>query len=124
MPLYDYQCQTCGAYHEVYSLMSNRKDEIECPRCHGIAEQVIISAPGILTGNMSNKTQDVAIGKDADKRWQGIYERKAMRDKVRKESGLQSITASGSGNEIVFSPTKKELNFVQQGNFKNTVRED
>ena len=124
MPLYDYQCQKCGAYHEVYALMGDRKDEIDCPRCHGTAEQVILSAPGIMTGSMSNQTQDVAIGKHAEKRWEQIYERKAMRDKVRKDSGVQTITATGEGNEIVYRPVKKELNFVRQGNFKRTVRED
>jgi putative FmdB family regulatory protein len=124
MPLYDYQCQNCGAYHEVYSSMDNRKDEIECPRCHGVAEQVIISAPGVLTGNFTQKSQDVAIGQDANKRWEGIYERKAMRDKARQDSGVQTITATGEGNEITFRPVKKELNFVRQGNFASTERED
>ena len=97
MPLYDYQCQACGVYHEVYALMNDRKDEIECPRCKGVAEQVIIGAPGILTSNMSNKTQDVAIGTDADKRWQRIFDRKAERDKVRKESGKKGIRATPQG---------------------------
>lgn len=121
MPLYDYQCQGCGTYHEVYALMDDRKDEIECPRCHGAAEQVILSAPGIMTGNMSNQTQDVAIGKHANQRWEQITERKAMRDKARRESGVQTITATGSGNEIVFRPVKKELRFVGT---KGTERED
>jgi putative FmdB family regulatory protein len=124
MPAYDYQCQECATYHEVVCSISNREDEIECPRCHGVAEQVILSAPGVMTGSMGHQTQDVAIGRDAEKRWDGIHERKAMRDKVRKESGVDAITATGSGNEIVFRPVRKELNFVRQGNFKSTVRED
>jgi hypothetical protein len=104
--------------------MGDRKDEIECPRCHGVAEQVILSAPGIMTSGMSNMTQDVAIGKDAHNRWDAIHEKKAMRDKVRQESGVQTITATGTGNEIVFRPVKKELNFVRQPNFKSTERDD
>jgi putative FmdB family regulatory protein len=124
MPTYDYQCQECGTYHEIICSISSREDEVECPRCHGVAEQVILSAPGVMTGNMSNQTQDVAIGRDADRRWNGIHDRKAMRDKARKESGVQTITATGAGNEIVFRPVKKELNFVRQGNFKSTERED
>jgi len=124
MPTYDYQCQSCAKYHEVICSISSREDEIECPLCHGVAEQVILSAPGVLTGNMSNQTQDVAIGKNANQRWEAIYEKKAMRDKARKESGVQSITATGTGNEIVFRPVKKELQFVRQGNFRSTERED
>lgn len=124
MPRYDYQCQSCATYHEVICSINARQDQIECPRCHGVAEQVILTAPGVLTGNMSNQTQDVAIGKNANQKWEAIHEKKAMRDKARKESGVQSITATGSGNEIVFRPVKKELNFVRQGNFQSTERED
>ena len=81
-------------------------------------------APGVATSGMSTVTQDVAIGRHAEKRWESIYERKAMRDKARKESGVQNITATGSGNEIVFRPVKKERYFVKQGNFRSTDRED
>lgn len=122
MPLYDYQCQACGVYHEVHSSMSDRKDIIECPRCHGDAEQVILSAPGIMTGSMGHQTQDVAIGRDAEQRWDRIHEKKAMRDKARRESGVNTITATkGEGNEIVFRPVKKDLQFVGT---KGTERED
>lgn len=66
-------------------------------------------------------TQDAAIGRDAERRWAGIHERKAMRDKARRESGVETITATGTGNEIVFRPVKKELQFVGT---KGTERED
>jgi putative FmdB family regulatory protein len=113
MPIYDYQCQKCSAYHEVICSMGQRKDEIECPRCKGTAEQVILSAPGLMTGGMTNVSQDVAIGRDAEKRWDRIHESKAGRDKIRRESGKANVTAvaDGSGG-IEFKPSDKKLRFV------------
>lgn len=119
MPTYDYQCQGCGAYHEIICSMSARKDEIECPRCHETAEQVILSAPGVLTGGMSNMTQDVAIGRDAEKRWTGIHERRAYRDKVRRELGQANIAVNADSTK--FTPSSKKLQFVAT---KGTERED
>ncbi len=121
MPIYDYQCQGCGAYHEIICGMSQRKDEIECPRCRGTAEQVILSAPGLMTGGMTNVSQDVAIGRDAEKRWDRIHEHKAERDKVRKESGKQHITATGVGEYGAkdYKGTDKKLQFVATPDPKN-----
>ena len=119
MPTYDYQCQGCGVYHEIICSMSARKDEIECPLCHKMAEQVILSAPGVLTGGMSNMTQDVAIGRDAEKRWVGIHERRAYRDKVRRELGQQNLTVNADSTK--FTPSSKKLQFVAT---KGTERED
>ena len=110
MPTYDYQCQSCGAYHEVICTMSARKDTIECPRCKGVAEQVILSAPAVATSGMSHMTQDVAIGKDADKRWAGILERRAYRDKVREKLGSKNLTVNPNGTR--FTANDKQLQFV------------
>jgi putative FmdB family regulatory protein len=109
MPRYDYQCQSCGAYHEVVCAMAARADEIECPRCHGVAEQVILTAPGVMTAGMTNMTQDVAIGKDSDRRWGRIFEKKAERDRIRRESGKSALTATGAGE---YAPNDKRLQFV------------
>lgn len=99
--------------------MSAREDEIECPRCAGVAEQVLLSAPGVLTGGMSNMTQDVAIGKDADRRWTGIHERRAYRDKVRRDLGQQNLTVNADSTG--FKASGKKLQFVST---KGTERED
>ena len=119
MPTYDYQCQGCGVYHEIICSMSARQDEIECPLCHATAEQVILSAPGVLTGGMSNMTQDVAIGKDAEQRWSGIHERRAIRDKIRRDMGTKNLTVRPDGTG--FQRNDKKLDFVAT---KGTERED
>jgi putative FmdB family regulatory protein len=110
MPTYDYHCQSCGVYHELVCSISQRKDEIECPRCRGVAEQVILTAPAVATSSMSNVTQDVAIGRDAEKRWERIHAKKEKRDKIRKESGNVNLTAVGV-NE--YKPSDKKLRFVE-----------
>jgi putative FmdB family regulatory protein len=117
MPTYDYQCQNCGAYHELICSMGSRKDEIECPRCRGVAEQVILYAPGVLTSNMGNTSQDVAIGRDAEKRWDRIYTKKEKRDKIRRESGKTSLEYVGG--EKQFRGTDKKLRFVATPEPKN-----
>lgn len=121
MPIYDYQCQSCSVYHEIYALMGDRKDTIQCPRCNGVAEQVILSAPGLITSGMTNVTQDVAIGRDANARWERIHEKKAKRDKVRRESGKQHITSTGVGEfgTTEYKGTDKKLAFVATPDPKN-----
>ena len=109
MPTYDYQCQSCGAYHEVICTMSARKDIIDCPRCKGKAEQVILSAPAVATSNMSQMTQDVAIGMDADKRWNRIFAKKEERDKIRRESGKTGIERKNG----VYKAHDRKLDFVK-----------
>lgn len=66
---------------------------------------------------MSNVTQDVAIGRDAEKRWDRIHEKKAKRDKVRRESGKTSLEYVGGDQQ--FKGTDKKLQFVATPEPKN-----
>ena len=70
-------------------------ESIPCPRCGKDAFHVYLTAPGVMTANCTNKTIDVAIGKDAESRWNRIMERTEKRNKIRKESGKSGITAVG-----------------------------
>jgi putative FmdB family regulatory protein len=110
MPAYDYQCQRCGAVREhIQSIHQDLPDMLPCLRCGGEAEQVILVAPAISTSGMSNMTQDMAIGKDAEKRWERIGEKKAQRDKVRRESGKCSLKYEDGQ----FKPHDRPLDFVK-----------
>ena len=96
MPTYDYRCDSCGVVQEfVKSFKAPLPESLPCPRCGEDSFHVWLTAPGIMTTGMSHKTIDVAIGKDAEARWEKINERKAQRDKLRKESGEQALTATG-----------------------------
>jgi hypothetical protein len=63
-----------------------------------------------MTGNMTNVTQDVAIGKDADKRWSRILDKKAQRDKIRRESGKTGLEWSDA--DKAFKPHDRKLEFI------------
>lgn len=100
MAAYDYRCESdsCGVVQElVQSIHAPLPESLPCPRCGGLSSHVFLVAPGVMTGGMSQKTLDVAVGKDAEKRWERIHERQALRDKVRKESGEQALKATGLG---------------------------
>ena len=109
MPRYDYQCQSCSVVHEhIQSIHKSLPDTLSCPRCGKDSELVILVAPGVMTGNMSNVTQDVAIGKDANTRWSRILDKRAQRDKIRRESGKSNLKYEDGK----FKPSDKQLQFV------------
>ena len=71
---------------------------------------MILVAPGIATSGMQNMTQDVAIGKDADTRWSRILDKRAQRDKIRRESGKTGLEWSDA--EKTYKPHDRKLQFV------------
>lgn len=120
MPTYDYKClaDECGVVHElIQSIHKTLPESLPCPRCGEDAFHVILTAPGVLTGNMSQKTEDVAIGKDAEARWNRIHERQAHRDKIRQDSGKQGLTMVGRDEYVA---TDKQLYSVTQANIDKT----
>jgi hypothetical protein len=50
----------------------------------------------------------VAIGKDADQRWGRILDKRAQRDKIRRESGKSNLKYEDGK----FKPSDKQLQFV------------
>lgn len=96
MPTYDYRCDTCGVVREfVQSIHKALPESLPCPKCGCDSFHVFLVAPGVLTQGMDHKSIDVAIGRDAEARWGKITERKAERDKVRRESGERALKATG-----------------------------
>jgi len=108
---YDFQCQGCGVVHEhIQSVHAELPDTLSCPRCGGESEFIILVAPAVATGGMSNMTQDMAIGKDSNTRWERILDKKSQRDKIRRESGKTGLESADAGK--TFKPTDKQLQFV------------
>ena len=56
-------------------------------------------------------TQDVAIGMDADKRWNRIYAKREARDKIRREAGKTGLQYVGGEKQFVAHDRK--LDFVK-----------
>lgn len=75
MPIYEFICNDCGQEFD------ERKEygdyEANCPLC-GAKGKKVMSAPNVITGK---QTADVAIGADAERRWQAIEDRKNQRTK-------------------------------------------
>lgn len=96
--VYEYQCtntEACGAVTErVQRIAEERPESIECKFC-GSPALFKLSVPAVLTGNMTNQSFDVTVGKDAERRWTAIHERQAARDKVRRETGSAGLVGHG-----------------------------
>lgn len=65
-----------------------------CPHC-GKDAFLAAEFPSIGHSNSANASIDVVIGRDAEKKWERIYERKAIRDKIRQGAGAQALKATG-----------------------------
>jgi hypothetical protein len=93
---YRYQCTSdkCEALNErVQSIHDEIPTSVTCSFCGDIASKVI-EAPAVMTGNMSNKPFDVAVGRDAAARWDNIHARQEQRDKVRRDANQVGLTAT------------------------------
>lgn len=108
MARYDFRCEKCNLVSElVQSVHDELPETIPCPDCDGRMEFV---APlvAVATSSMDTQTVDVAVGRDAEAKWNDIHERQAVRDKVRKETGSVGLTATGT-NEYQALDLKKKF---------------
>ena len=98
MPIYEFICIDCRQEFE------ERKEygdyDANCPLCGAKGEKVI-SVPNVITGK---QTTDVAIGADAERRWQAIEDRKNQRIKEN----------FGSSNLLNLDIKQKEVNRVSK----------
>lgn len=97
---YDYQCWTsdggCGIKFSVEHLTGAAPETYPCPMCGTVAKKQF-QGFSIVHGKSMNKGSsiDVAIGRNAEQRWNKIYDRKDARDKIRKDAGTQALKATG-----------------------------
>ncbi len=56
MPLYDFRCETCGAFEKWRSL-AEADSPMFCPTCEAVAKR-IFSPPMLLTGSLRLKGQE------------------------------------------------------------------
>lgn len=104
MPKYSFACLACNT---VFSkvLKSGEHPEYPCPECGDMADRAWEGASfgfdfkggGSAPGNSGvtkhdYPTADIAVGRDADTQW-GIHEeRKAVKEKIRKEHGHNALS--------------------------------
>jgi predicted nucleic acid-binding Zn ribbon protein len=96
---YDYRCWEseggCGITFSVEHLIGKAPETYPCPICKITAK--LKTTLNIVHGKGMNKgsSLDVVIGRNADERWKQVIERKAVRDKIRNETGTQALNATG-----------------------------
>lgn len=96
---YNYQCwQSEGGCGQVFSVehpTGKAPDTFACPMCGVTAK--LKSSFAIVHGKNTSKgaSIDIVIGRDADTRWNKIHDRKTARDRVRRKTGTQALTATG-----------------------------
>lgn len=105
MAIREYKCPECGVMVEkILPTSTTPNPTIPCPRCGKDANFLSIpTSIGILTDNFQEQKVDIAIGKDADRRWQDISDRQQIRDRVRQQSGSLGLSMVGR-NEFVPLP--------------------
>jgi putative FmdB family regulatory protein len=108
MARYDFKCEKCDIVKEVIQSVEKQLPKtIECPSCKGRMDFVIpLVSLGVST--MDTAPIDVVVGRDADARWARINERQEVRNKVRQESGVVGLTATGT-NEYQPIDTKQKF---------------
>lgn len=145
MPTYEYFCRSCESEFEELLIQS---DEIKkysewhpCPSCGNKADRMKVSimnfafkAPAGQTSGSGVHGQsgvhdldypsiDKAVGRSAAKRWKGVKERKAERDKIRRESGTNMITEIG-GKPKPLDPKVADLRSKAMVAYNNTKKSD
>lgn len=94
MAIYEYQCTECkGITERVQSMHDRREETISCGFC-GQTANFKISAVAVMRSGMSNTPIDVAVGRASDAQWASIEKRQAERNRIRRESQRQGLTAS------------------------------
>ena len=105
MAIREYKCPSCGVMIEkILPTETTPRPTEPCPRCGGEANFLTIpTSIGIMTGNFQERKIDIAIGKDAERRWQDVENRQQIRDRVRETSGQSGLSMVGR-NEFVPLP--------------------
>jgi putative FmdB family regulatory protein len=122
MPTFEYTCKNCDLGFEEILVNSedikNFSEKHKCPICNKWAKRQPISVVNFsfkssTPGNSGSHdldypTLDKAVGRSAENKWGKIYEKKAIRDKVRKEIGTNSVTQIGD-KIVPVSPEKMAI---------------
>jgi hypothetical protein len=79
-----------------------------CPKCNNLTSNKLPpSGVGFKMAEPKSipKDIDLAVGRDAEKRWEEYEDKKRIKEKIRKESGSEKLTVDFEGNYQPFSMT-------------------
>lgn len=110
MPIREFRCQTCDALTEqIINMSAEVPERIKCKRCGSPALLRTHSNVAIMREGSDNAPLDIAIGRDANARWDDIKRRQEIRDKVRTQSGQLGVVATGRNEFVPVTEEQKVL---------------
>ena len=96
MPIYEYECQQCGARHEVLQKISD-EPLTECPSCHAHALTKLVSAAGFrLSGSGWYETDFKSKNKKNLAQSDSQSSSKTSESKAKTSSSSSSSSSGGS----------------------------
>lgn len=114
MPTFEYMCESCEIiFEELLILQSEIKEFSQSHPCKNCKEPcgrvpsvTNFQFKGVAEGDPTKKgssgshdldypTLDKAIGRSSNRKWKEYQERKAYRDRVRREAGTNALTTDG-----------------------------
>lgn len=144
MPVLEYTCQKCEILFEEVLLQTGDIKKYEewypCPQCGGRAEREKVSLTNFNFKAPRGQTQgsgvhgqsgvhdldyprlDKAIGRSANVKWSQYNDRKAARDKVRKESGNNQVSVTPDGKVLPSDVGTKVIREKAMGTFSKVKR--
>lgn len=102
MPTYEFVCKSCEQQYEENRPVGDF--DSKCPVCGGEVKK-LVSAPNVV---ISGSTADSIIGKDAEKKWQEINDRKAKRN--------EEYFGNTSGNELKAKDQQRQSHIIDRQN--------
>jgi putative FmdB family regulatory protein len=106
MPNYTFKCDNCNTRFEKSLKIEQAEKGIACINCGTITTNKLPpSGVGFKMAESKKipKDIDLAVGKDAAKKWEEYEEKKRLKDKIRKESGSERLSVDFDGNYQPFS---------------------
>ena len=106
MPNYTFKCEKCSTRFERSLKLEQADKGTLCPSCgNKTANKLPPSGVGFKMAESKKipKDIDLAVGKDAEKKWEEYDEKKRIKDKIRKETGSERLSVDFDGNYQPFS---------------------
>lgn len=91
MPIYEYECSTCGErFDKLIRSLSRIPAEIPCPACQSSETRRLISAPAIRSGDGGGESEAAA---DSSPTKPAVFGRKELNEALAKKKELRERAA-------------------------------
>ena len=120
MPLYEYECKSCG--YEFEELKNDKNDNhlTKCKKCECDAERKMSAFATIVEGS-PNESIDIKVGREAGKRWQMHRERQDKRRNFQSNQKLRNVKVPVDNTPIMVLGNKEEQG--KRGEFSTALQE-